>query len=69
MFRGAVAELADAADLKSASRNTVWVRAPPALQSNLRYNPAIMTGKSNTNPDANPNNVEPRPGREFVLPA
>jgi hypothetical protein len=29
---GAVAELADAADLKSAGGDTVWVRPPPALQ-------------------------------------
>ena len=28
---GAVAELADAADLKSAGGDTVWVRPPPAL--------------------------------------
>ncbi len=29
---GAVAELADAADLKSADRDILWVRSPPALQ-------------------------------------
>ena len=29
--RGAVAELADAADLKSAGRRPLWVRVPPAL--------------------------------------
>ena len=29
---GAVAELADAADLKSAGGDTMWVRPPPALQ-------------------------------------
>ncbi len=30
-FRGAVAELADAGDLKSSARESVWVRPPPAL--------------------------------------
>ena len=30
---GAVAELADAADLKSAGGDTVWVRPPPALHN------------------------------------
>ncbi len=29
---GAVAELADAADLKSAGSDTLWVQVPPALQ-------------------------------------
>ena len=31
VFFGAVAELADAADLKSAGSDTLWVRFPPAL--------------------------------------
>ena len=29
--RGAVAELADAGDLKSSGSDTLWVRLPPAL--------------------------------------
>jgi hypothetical protein len=33
-FHGAVAELADAADLKSAGGDTLWVQVPPALPGN-----------------------------------
>ncbi len=34
---GAVAELADAGDLKSPGGNTLWVRPPPALLDILGY--------------------------------
>ena len=34
-FDGAVAELADAGDLKSPGGDTLWVRPPPALQMKL----------------------------------
>ena len=40
-----MAELADAADLKSAGRDTLWVQVPPALQKSIkkgRYLPAIF---------------------------
>jgi hypothetical protein len=43
---GAVAELADAADLKSAGGDTLWVQVPPAPQvafyGNFRLTPPYM---------------------------
>jgi hypothetical protein len=46
---GAVAELADAADLKSAGGNTVWVQVPPALPASRAPGARFSLRMSNKN--------------------
>jgi hypothetical protein len=41
LIYGAVAELADAADLKSADRDILWVQVPPALHTDRQITKTV----------------------------